>query len=105
MDPFIRVIIGGSYYQEIRSRNGFQSFDNLGKIGVMHNTDVIKFLEPGQSKFCRRRPIETIYEASYFQLEQERLHIQVWDLENYKLNRFIAYNSIPLSEIVDGPMQ
>lgn len=51
------------------------------------------------------REITTVYTASYFQLETERLHIEVWDMENFYLNRFMAYNSIPLADIVDGPMQ
>jgi hypothetical protein len=46
-----------------------------------------------------------MYDASYFQLEQERLHIEVWDSEQYQLNKFLAYNSIPLIDIIDGPMQ
>ena len=72
-------------------------------MGIMHTTDVVKFLEPGQSRFYQRN-IKTIYSASYFQLEQERLHIQVWDLQSYALNSFIAYNSLPLIDIVDGSM-
>ena len=29
----------------------------------------------------------------------------MWDSEGFYLNEFIAYNSIPLADIVDGPMQ
>ena len=39
-----------------------------------------------------------------FQLESERLHIEVWDRESVLLNKFLAYNSIPLMDIIDGPM-
>lgn len=45
-----------------------------------------------------------MYTASYFQLESERLHIELWDSEGFYLNNFMAYNSIPLIDIVDGPM-
>ena len=38
-------------------------------------------------------------------LEAERLHVQVWDSEGFYLNKFMSYNSIPLFDIVDGPMQ
>lgn len=38
-------------------------------------------------------------------LEAERLHVQVWDSEGFYLNKFMSYNSIPLIDIVDGPMQ
>lgn len=51
------------------------------------------------------REIETIYEATFFDLESSRLHIELWDLEGFYLNQFIAYNSIPLVEIIDGPLQ
>jgi hypothetical protein len=40
-----------------------------------------------------------------FQLEVERLHIEVWDKEDVLLNKFLAYQSIPLMDIIDGPMQ
>lgn len=38
-------------------------------------------------------------------METERLHLEVWDAENFYLNEFLSYNSIPLIDIVDGPMQ
>jgi hypothetical protein len=31
--------------------------------------------------------------------------VEVWDSEGFYLNRFMSYNSIPLSDIVDGNMQ
>lgn len=43
--------------------------------------------------------------SSYFQLESERLHVELWDKQGFYLNTFLAYNSIPLIDIVDGPMQ
>lgn len=64
----------------------------------------MKFLEPGDSRFCQRA-IDTRYYASYFQLEQERLHIELWDAQPiWKLNEFKAYCSVPLIDIVDGPL-
>ena len=40
-----------------------------------------------------------------FQLESERLHVEVWDNENWCLNAWTAYNSIPFVDIVDGKME
>jgi hypothetical protein len=37
-------------------------------------------------------------------MEQERLHIEVWDYESFFLNKFVGYCSIPLIDIVDGSM-
>jgi hypothetical protein len=51
------------------------------------------------------RVISTVYTASFFQMETERLHVEVWDSEGFYLNQFLSYNSIPLLDIVDGPMQ
>jgi hypothetical protein len=51
------------------------------------------------------REITTIYEATFFELESSLLHIEVWDSEGFYLNEFMAYNSLPLAEIIDGPLQ
>ena len=47
-------------------------------MGIIHMTDVISFLEGSQSKLFTK-DISTIYEASFFQLETERLHVEVWN--------------------------
>jgi len=66
-------------------------------------TDVAKFLEGNQSRIYERE-INTVYIASYFKLESERLHVEVWDSEGFFLNKFMSYNSLPLIDIVDGTM-
>lgn len=33
------------------------------------------------------------------------MHLEIWDSENFFLNQFMSYNSVPLIDIVDGPMQ
>ena len=105
IDPFLRFIIGGSFFTLLKKRGK----DDLvyipqGDLGIIHSTDVIKFLEGNQSAFFEKE-ILTVYTASYFQLESERLHVEVWDSENFYLNEFMSYNSIPLVDIIDGPMQ
>jgi hypothetical protein len=44
-------------------------------------------------------------ESSFFDLESQRLHVEVWDMENFYLNEFIAYGSIPLVDIISGQME
>jgi len=62
---------------------------------------VLRFLEAGQSRLFKT-VIDTEFRASYFQLQEQRLHIEVWDKENFWLNRFLGYMSIPLIDIVNG---
>lgn len=65
LDPFIRFIVGGSYFIELKKRGGSNNYIPQGKLGKIHVTDVIKFLEGAQHKMFSRE-IKTIYEASYF---------------------------------------
>jgi hypothetical protein len=104
IDPFIRFIIGGTFFTQIKKRGKDEIQIPQGELGIVHTTDVIKFLEGGNARFFTKQ-IQTVYTASYFQLESERLHIELWDSEGFYLNQFMAYNSIPLIDIVDGPMQ
>ena len=105
MDPFIRFIFGGSFFTELKKRGKDNTiYIHQGQLGIIHMTDVANFLEGGQAQLFDR-VIETNYTASYFQLETERLHVEVWDAEGFYMNKFMAYNSIPLIEIIDGPMQ
>lgn len=105
IDPFIRFIIGGSYFIEIKKKGGDETvYLPQGELGIIHMTDVAKFLEGNQSRIFERE-INTVYTASYFKLESERLHIEIWDSEGFFLNQFMSYNTIPLIDIVDGPMQ
>ena len=72
-------------------------------MGIVHTTELIKFVEGNEYRLFDST-IETVYFASYFQLETERLHLEVWDSESFYLNQFVAYNSLALTDIVDGPM-
>ena len=104
IDPFIRFIIGGNFFIEVKKRGKDEViYLPQGDLGIVHSTDVINFVEGSEFRLFDN-VIQTIYMASYFQLESERLHIEVWDKEGFYLNKFLAYNSIPLMDIVDGPM-
>lgn len=105
MDPFIRFIFGGSFFTELKKRGKDNTIHiHQGELGIIHMTDVANFLEGGQAQLFER-VIETNYTATYFQLETERLHVEVWDAEGFYMNKWMAYNSIPLIDIIDGPMQ
>jgi hypothetical protein len=105
IDPFIRFLIGGNFFTEVKRRGKDDViYVPQGELGIVHLTDVTKFVEGSEYRLYENT-IETIYMASYFQLESERLHIEVWDKEKFYLNQFLSYNSIPLIDIVDGPMQ
>jgi hypothetical protein len=103
IDPFVRFIIGGDFFIELKKRGDSFIHVKQGELGLVHMTNWIKFLESGERKLFSRE-IRTIYEASFFQLETERLHVEVWDREEWNCNRFLSYASIPLIDIVDGPM-
>ena len=105
VDPFIRFLIGGNFFIEVKKRGRDEViYLPQGELGIVHCTDVAKFVE-GSAVHLYENTIETVYMASHFQLESERLHIEVWDKERFYLNEFLSYNSIPLIDIVDGPMQ
>lgn len=104
IDPFIRFLIGGSYFVEVKKRGKDEVvYLHQGHMGIVHTTDVTKFVEGNEYRLYDN-VITTIYAASYFQLETERLHVEIWDSENFYLNQFMSYNSIPLIDIVDGNM-
>lgn len=105
IDPFIRFLIGGTFFIEMKKRGKDEVvYLPQGEMGIVHTTDVAKFVE-GNDYRLYDNLIETIYQASYFQLERERLHVEVWDAEGFFLNQFLSYNSMPLIDIIDGPMQ
>ena len=65
MDPFIRFIIGGSFFTQIKKRGDADIYENYGSLGIIQNTEVVKFLEGGLSRIYERE-IHTVYDASYF---------------------------------------
>ena len=79
IDPFIRFQIGGTYFVEIKKRGKNDTFYlPQGELGIVHSTDVVNFVESNESRQYENI-IETIYMASYFKLESERLHVELWD--------------------------
>lgn len=70
-----------------------------GERGITYQTDVLRLVEPNESGNFFKTTIKTEYRASYFQLMQERLHIELWNsggTSGLFLNKFIGYASLPL---------
>ena len=65
LDPFMRFIIGGSYFVEVKKKGLDTIYIPQGKLGIIHMTDMVKFLE-GNASAIFEREIITIYQASYF---------------------------------------
>ena len=47
LDPFIRFIIGGNHFVLVRKKGSSNVYIPHGHIGIIHCTDVTKFLEGG----------------------------------------------------------
>jgi len=45
IDPFLRFIIGGSFFIEVKNRGDDKVYIPQGGLGIIHSTDVVKFLE------------------------------------------------------------
>ena len=66
IDPFLRFIIGGSFFTLVKKRGKDDIiYIPTGELGIVHSTDVAKFLEGGQSALFER-VISTVYTASFF---------------------------------------
>ena len=88
-------------YEIKKASNGKILNNTHGELGTVYQTDVLKFLEPNDTKFFEVE-IDTEVRASYFQLMQERLHIELWDKEGIWLNKFVGYSSLPFIELATG---
>ena len=80
-DPFIRFIIGGDYYVNLKKKGGDYIKIPTGQMGKVFCTECINFLEAGDSKMLElpSSSICTTIYASYFQMMCDRLHVEVWD--------------------------
>ena len=73
----------------------------VGERGIIYQTEVLRFIQPGESKLYQAN-IQTELRLSYFELMQQRLHLEAWDKEGLWLNKFLGYYSIPLLDIANG---
>lgn len=84
--------------------NGKVQNNRHGERGIVYQTDVIKFLDVNDSQIFKTE-IDTEHRASYFQLMEERLHMELWDRNGIWLNKFVGYLSIPILDIVSGSVK
>ncbi len=92
MDPFLQIIIGGNYYVryspsflikniqiEIKKSSSGEQYIHNGERGITYQTDVLRLVNPNESGNFFKIKIKTEYRASYFQLMQEHLHLELWN--------------------------
>lgn len=87
-NPFIQFIIGGDYRIEYtKTTTGKLLKSEVGNIGSVFKSNVIfDLMQGGTKKFTK--DIYTEIEASYYQIMQNKLHIEIWNYGSYKLNTF-----------------
>ncbi len=78
-------------------------FTPVGEKGIVYQTDMLKIVEPNENNRIFETQIISEYRASYFDLMQQNLHIELWNsVGPLFLNRFLGYASIPLIEVANG---
>ena len=105
INPFIKFIVGGDYRIYIKKLKSGNKYLPEGTKGISQFTDKINYLDAGASQHFGNR-FEMLYEASYFQLMEEHLHIEVWNSGGFfSLNTFLGYESLRLLDVASGPIQ
>ena len=72
-----------------------------GTKGPIQLTDVLHFVEDGQTALFKHNQTNEIV-SSYFGLGENHLHVEVWEASKLKFNTYVGYESILLSDIVNG---
>lgn len=87
---------------------GAVQYIEYGERGITYQTEVLRLVEPNDNGKYFATEIVTEFRASYFELMQQRLHIELWSCGGtlgFSLNEFVGYASIPLALIADGPFK
>lgn len=72
-----------------------------GDKGISQMTEQIPYLD-GNSKQAFQTRIEVTFTASYFELMEQHLHIELWNSSRFFLNTYIGYESLNLLGIAGG---
>ena len=67
-------------------------------------THAIRYLEANGTEVFDSN-ITAEIQASYFQLMEEHVHIEVWDKNAILLNTFLGYDSLLLHDVANGSMR
>ena len=86
---------------EIKKLKSSNTYLPSGAKGVSMFTDKLSYLDAGGQQTFEAK-IECTLQASYFQLLEEHLHIEVWDSSRFFLNTFLGYESVQLLDVAQG---
>ena len=100
--PFIEFVIGGDEHQVSKTdKKGNPVTLRLGKPGRTAKTEVLELLEMQEVRNFQS-VIRTEYHGSYFDIMEQNLRADIWDLERWGINGFISREEIPLLDIANG---
>lgn len=100
--PFIEFVIGGDEHQVQKTdKKGNTVTMRLGKPGITAKTEVLDLLEL-QSSRNFFTVLKTEYQGSYFDIMEQNLRVDIWDLERWGINNFFSREEIPLLDIANG---
>jgi len=75
-----------------------------GKKGVSQMTNKIDYLDGyGQAQFNTK--VEVAFAASYFEMMEQHLHIEVWNSSRFWFNTFIGYESVNMLKLAQGSIK
>lgn len=100
-DAFIEFVIGGDQRVVIKQTKGGEKMVKVGALGYSVKTEVNSNLE---YKKCREFHTSIRHEhfASYFNILEQHLRIDVWDWEKWGINSYLARVEVPLQELASG---
>jgi len=101
-NPFLQVILGGNLQKALVKITKTDRFmKTTGDIGMVFKTDVLDKMTKGESRMFQCE-LEAELRMSYAQIEQEMMHVELWDFSGCAVNTLKGYVSKPLLEVVRG---
>lgn len=101
-DPFFQIIIGGDYQKEMVKITKEEKMTRMvGEIGMVFKSDVLQEMINGDRRTFQCE-LEAEFRASYAQIEQEIMHVELWNYQTCGINILKGIESKPLLEIVKG---
>ena len=90
--------------QDAGKRQKKHKWVSRGDRGVCYLTRVKKYVGKGQTARFDEH-FEAYWHGSYLELFDKKLHVELWDWNEYRPNRFLAKNETSLINIATGKMQ
>jgi len=102
LDVFVVIKLGHSYrVLEGRTTSGMKQYLEEGDKGNIFVSELQKNLAKDQSRNINLS-IKTTYHASYMDIQEKDLVVEVWRYGRWTINSFVARRAIPLIEIATG---